>query len=207
VTEQVIARHLAARVLGREPALDESRKLDAYVGLLLRWQRVHRLVGSSDPDWIMRRLVLDSLLFLRVLPPDAEKVLDLGSGAGLPGIPLAIAAPRLAMTLMEGRQRRASFLAEAARVLDLSNCRVVRGRAEDAVGEMEGQFDAVVMRCAGSSWSIVGLAQRFVREGGVVVLSGPPEGVAEAVADATWTFVDGVDPGERRSFRIVTARQ
>jgi 16S rRNA (guanine527-N7)-methyltransferase len=189
-------------VLGRELAVEESRKLTAYVGLLLRWQRVHRLVGSTDPDWIMRRLVLDSLLFLRVLPADVENVLDFGSGAGLPGIPLAVVTPRLAMTLMEARQRRASFLAEAVRVLELRNCRVVRGRAEDVVGDMEGQFDAVVMRCAGSSSRTVGLAQRFLREDGVVVLSGPPG----PASDSTWALVDGVEPGERRSFRIVNRR-
>jgi hypothetical protein len=67
---------------------------------------------------------------------------------------------------------------------------------------MEGQFDAVVMRCAGSSSRTVGLAQRFLREDGVVVLSGPPG----PASDSTWALVDGVEPGERRSFRIVNRR-
>jgi 16S rRNA (guanine527-N7)-methyltransferase len=147
----------------------------------------------------MRRLVLDSLLFLRVLPGEAREVLDLGSGAGFPGIPLAIVSPRLQLTLVEGRQRRASFLAEGVRVLSLGNCRVVRGRAEDVVEEMEARFDAVVMRCAGSSTDSVALAQRFVRPPGMVVLSGPP-GRADG---AGWTAVEGVEPGETRNFRVV----
>ena len=70
----------------------------------------HRIIGSTEPDWIVEGLLLDSLLFLRVLSPDVQSILDFGAGAGLPGIPIKIVRPEIELTLLEARRRRASFL-------------------------------------------------------------------------------------------------
>jgi len=105
---------------------------------LLEWQRTHRLVGSSEPRWIVENLFLDSLLFLRVLPPGITTLLDLGSGAGIPGIPIKLVRPAIQLVLVESRRRRASFLSTAVRDLGLSGTRVVGGRAEDHLAELAG---------------------------------------------------------------------
>lgn len=187
-------------MLGRRLAEAERARFVKYLDLLLKWQRVHRLVGSSDPDWIADQLFLDSLVFLRVLPASTGRLLDLGAGAGFPGVPIAIVRPEIEVTLMEGRQRRASFLAAVVRELPLVNARVRAERAETARSELAESFDAVVMRCAGALADVVPLALAFTRPGGLVVLSGPPK--ARATTVGRWVEVEGTAPDSRRRFLI-----
>ncbi|MBI2014675.1 MAG: class I SAM-dependent methyltransferase, partial [Candidatus Rokubacteria bacterium] len=68
---------------------------------MIKWQKTQRLIGSDDPAWIVENLFLDSLLFLRFLPTPVRSLLDLGSGAGLPGIPLKIVRGNLDLVLVE----------------------------------------------------------------------------------------------------------
>jgi 16S rRNA (guanine527-N7)-methyltransferase len=191
-------------ILGRNPGQTTLDALHKYLEMLLKWQRSARLVGSSDPAWIVENIVLDSLLFTKVLPIDAQRVLDLGAGAGVPGIPLAIALPYLEMTLVESRQKRASFLAQAIRELALGKARVVRERLTQASTPvaMIGAFDAVVMRCAGDVSTVVPVALPLVRQGGVVVASGPPK--AYALSTGHWVTVPGVRHGSTRRFAVVS---
>ena len=152
----------------------EADQFYKYLELLAEWQRVHRLVGSIDPLWIAENLFLDSLLFLKALSRDVHDLLDVGAGAGFPGIPLKIMAPELRVTLVEARSRRASFLSTAVRELRLSEVTVVNARAEDLVDSTEFRFDAVVTRCAGSVNAVLPLALKFLKAGGIAVASGPP---------------------------------
>lgn len=168
--------------------------------LLIKWQSTHRLVGSGDLGWIVDRIVLDSLLFLRVLPTDARDVLDAGSGAGVPGIPLKVVTPGLRMTLVESRQRRVSFLSTAVRELGLTETRVVGSRLEDVIADRQGQLDAVVARCAGDIGYVFGLGVHLVRPGGLVIASGPPREYRLPAGE--WVEVPGVRPGEVRRFAV-----
>jgi 16S rRNA (guanine527-N7)-methyltransferase len=191
----------ANRILERALSEQESDAIERYLTLLSKWQRVHRLVGSVEPEWLVENVVLDSLLFSRVLPTDAESIADLGSGAGVPGIPLKIIRPAMRVTLIESRERRASFLATAVRELGLRKCRVVVGRAE-TVEEVAGAQDAVVMRCAGGLDELIPVAAKLVRSGGLVIASGPPKPNA---AQAGRTRLDWVEvPGikKNRSFAV-----
>jgi 16S rRNA (guanine527-N7)-methyltransferase len=194
----------ARRLLGRSLTDGERHLFDKYVSLLVKWNRVHRLTGSDAPEWIATHLLLDSLLFLKVLPSSGGAILDLGAGAGIPGIPLRIVRADLAVTLLESRQRRASFLAEAVRELGLRNCRVIAERAEAVVERFAGSFDVVVMRCAGTATRVVPLALKFVPVGGVVIVSGPPTAAAEPTGE--WVQVEGAQPGETRRFLVAQRR-
>jgi 16S rRNA (guanine527-N7)-methyltransferase len=89
------------------------------------------LVGERDEGRILSRHVLDSLRAAVVVAPDDGLAYDLGSGAGLPGIPVAIACPGLTVELVESRRRRAAFLELAVQDLELKNARVRLGRVED----------------------------------------------------------------------------
>src|SRR5262249_45607279 len=115
----------AAWVLGRPLDSLELATFDKYLFMLQKWQRIHRLIGSSDADWIVENLFLDSLLFLRVLPAEASSIADLGSGAGFPGIPIKIVKSHLEVRLIESRRRRASFLSAVIRELGLTHIRVL----------------------------------------------------------------------------------
>jgi len=190
-------------ILGRPISQRELLLLCKYLNVLIKWQRIHRLVGSGDPDWIIENLILDSLLFVKVLPSPAGRILDLGSGAGIPGIPLAIVLERTAVTLVEARQKRGSFLAFALRDLGLSNAKLLRGRLELQAlpSGLAGAFDAVVARCAGGYTEIVPLGLELAKPGGVVVVSGPPKARPTPFGD--WITVGGVKPGSIRRFALV----
>jgi 16S rRNA (guanine527-N7)-methyltransferase len=185
----------AAHALGRSLSEDENVMLYKYLEILIKWQKTQRLVGSSDPGWIVDNVIVDSLLFARALPPGISTICDVGSGAGIPGIPLKVVMPTVDVTLVEARERRASFLASVIRELPLTRCRLINRRVEDASDELAGKFEAIVMRCAGSRADLVGSTSRLLAPGGVLVASGPP--VAGPLTRGEWLDVDG-PRGSRR---------
>ena len=189
-----------ALILGRPLSTHELESFDKYLKLLQKWQRIQRLVGSADAGWIVEHLFLDSLLFLRVLPPDVASIADVGSGAGLPGIPIKIVSPGLRVALIESRSKRTSFLSAAVRELDLRGTDVVTTPAEVYARERGQAFDAVVMRCAGDFGALARAAQSLVAPGGVIVATGPP---SPRVLDlGEWVEVPGVRPGSTRRFAV-----
>jgi 16S rRNA (guanine527-N7)-methyltransferase len=108
--------------------------------------------------------------------PDEGRVLDLGSGGGLPGLVLATYRPQLELTLLEARQRACRFLREAVTALDLARVTVVEARAEDAARrpDLRESFDAVVARSFGPPAVTAECAVGFLRPGGRLVVSEPP---------------------------------
>jgi len=191
----------AATILGRPLTAGESDDFERYLGLLVKWQKAHRLVGSADPLWIVEHLFLDSLLFLRLLPPAVRSLADVGSGAGLPGLPLKIVRRDLELTLIESRRRRAMFLTSAIRTIQLPGVRIIEGRVESLARELGGQFDAVVMRCAGDVEAMIPVATTLLLPGrGIVVASGPPK--PRAISGAAWVTVPGIRRGTTRRFAV-----
>jgi 16S rRNA (guanine527-N7)-methyltransferase len=168
------------------------------VELLLKWQRSQRLIGSADRDWIIDHIVLDSLLFVRMLPPHVDRVLDVGSGAGVPGIPLKIVLPATTFTLLEARAKRVSFLLAVVRELELGGCEVLNGRLETIADVRAPDYDAIVMRCAGAPAELKQTALRLLRPGGLMVATGPPS--RRAMSGPEWRQVNG--PAGTRSFWI-----
>jgi 16S rRNA (guanine527-N7)-methyltransferase len=190
----------AVAALGRPLSDRELDSFAKYMNMLIKWQRTHRLMGSDSPAWIVENLFLDSLLFLKVLPSKIRSMLDLGSGAGLPGIPIKIVRPEIHLVLVESRQRRASFLASAVREVGLEGVRVIGGRVEDFLEELEGRFDAVVLRCAGDLEDLLPLAAKLVAAGGIVAASGPP--TPRPLSLGEWVTVPATRPGMTRRFAV-----
>lgn len=195
----ILARD-APHSVGRPLTVLELGAFEKYLNLLERWQRSQRLVGSSEPQWVVENLFLDSLLFLHLLPGGIASLADLGSGAGLPGIPIKIVRPGLAVTLIESRERRASFLAAVVRELRLEHIRVMNARAEQAAAKEPSSFKAVVMRCAGDLCDLMPIAAKLVAPGGVVVATGPP--APRPLPMGTWCEVPGVRGGHTRRFAV-----
>lgn len=191
----------AAAILGRALTDPESVQFHKYVELLLKWQRSQRLVGSSDPAWIVDHILLDSLLFVGMLPPAARRILDVGSGAGVPGVPLKIVLADSAFTLLEARAKRVSFLSAVVRELALRECEVLNARLEAIPDERRGRYDAVVMRCAGDPTTLYGAAVPLLKPGGVIIASGPPRTRQAQLGD--WREVEG--PRGRRLFWVYQA--
>jgi 16S rRNA (guanine527-N7)-methyltransferase len=123
---------------------EQSEKLIDYVELLARWNATYNLTAVRDPDEMVTRHLLDSLAIAPFVRGDS--LVDLGTGAGLPGIPLALLDERRAITLVDSNGKKTRFLREAVRVLGLRNARVEQARAED----LKGLFDCVVARAFAS---------------------------------------------------------
>ncbi|TAM99402.1 MAG: 16S rRNA (guanine(527)-N(7))-methyltransferase RsmG [Rhodanobacteraceae bacterium] len=139
---QLLAEGLSAMRL--ELSSGVQAKLLAYLDLLARWNRTYNLTAVRDPAEMVSRHLLDSLAVLPFV--QGRNLADLGSGAGLPGIPLAIARPAIAITLIESNGKKARFLREAVRSLPLANVRVEQARAQDATGT----FDTITARAFAS---------------------------------------------------------
>jgi 16S rRNA (guanine527-N7)-methyltransferase len=138
------ARLLAGLVgLRLDPAL--AGPLLRYLGELVLWNKAYNLTAVRDPADMVTRHLLDSL---SVLPHVQGRVVDVGSGAGLPGIPLAIANPALNVTLLDSNGKKARFLRHAQRVLPLGNVEVVEARAE--AWAPPARFDTVISRAFAS---------------------------------------------------------
>ena len=168
-----------AQLLRRPPSPKELQAFSRYLSVLIQWNRAHQLTGYRTPPEITEKLFLDSLLFLRWIEPPARKLLDLGAGAGIPGIPIKIVEPGIEVTLLEARRRRTSFLATVARELELEGVQVRHGRAEDLLASeptLGGAFDVVVALAVGPLESILPLGLALLAPGGRFISSGPPAG-------------------------------
>ncbi len=135
--------------------------------------------------------------FVHALPPGARTFVDIGSGGGIPGLPIALARPELTGTLLDASQKRTAFLVWAVQELGLADrIDVVTGRAEQIAHNptYRGQADAVVSRGFGPPAMTVECATGLVRTGGIVVISEPPvrrTWPAEALAELGLTECEG----------------
>lgn len=147
----------------------ESARIQHYVDLLLSRGIDWGLIGPREGDRIWERHILNCVA-LAPLIPEAATVVDVGSGAGLPGIPLALLRPDLTVTLVESMARRTAFLEGAVAELDLtSRVSVVRARAE----EHQGRYDRVVSRAVASVPKLLGWCVPLcAKDGRIVALKG-----------------------------------
>ena len=147
--------------LGLDAAL--ASPLLLYLTLLIRWNRAYNLTAIRDPGEMVGKHLLDAL----AIHPFVDAIgglADLGSGPGLPGIPLAIAKPRLQVTLVESNGKKARFLREAVRTLGLANARVAETRAE-ALDE-PGAYDAITARALATVPLILELGGHLLKPDG-----------------------------------------
>jgi 16S rRNA (guanine527-N7)-methyltransferase len=121
--------HRGVRTMRLELGEPAERRLLDYLALLEKWNRAYNLTAVRDPLEMVPRHLLDSLAVLPYL--EGPRVLDIGSGAGLPGIPLAVARPELAFTLLDSNAKKTRFITQAAAELGLANIKVVNARVED----------------------------------------------------------------------------
>ena len=135
-----LTERLADVGMSVEPVAAEA--LAVYLGEIRRWNRVHNLTAITDPEAMIRRHVIESLALRPLLA--GRRIADVGSGAGIPGIPLAIAAPDRHFTLIESRGKRAAFLRHVQGVLGLVNVAVEHGRVEEMDGA--GDYDTLLAK-------------------------------------------------------------
>lgn len=163
--------------------------LGQHYALLVRWAQRMNLTAVTDPVMAAHRHGLDCLLFADNVDGDADlEAVDVGSGAGFPGIALAVARPRLRMTLLEPIRKRTSFLRVVIAELDLTNVRVVDGKLAAPLGGRPWPADLIVSRATIPPLALIPLAAPALRPGGRLILTGgqgiPPESSMAARAAA-----------------------
>lgn len=138
----------------------------AYLGLLDRWNRTYNLTAIRDPREMVSKHLLDSLAMHAHLD-GIVRLADLGTGPGLPGIPLAIVRPDLQVSLVESNGKKARFLREALRQLSLGNAQVVESRIE--AFDAPGAFDAITARALATLPAIIALGGHLLAPDGSVM--------------------------------------
>ncbi|HSD42622.1 MAG TPA: 16S rRNA (guanine(527)-N(7))-methyltransferase RsmG [Burkholderiales bacterium] len=155
-------RELAAP--GVELSEAQAATLDRYLDLLEKWNRVYNLTAIRERSRMVTHHLLDSLAVLPHLR--GPSVLDVGSGAGLPGIPIAVASPSLRVTLLESSHKKSAFLTQAVGELRLANVAVVTERVE--AWQTEQRFDTIVSRAFADLGEFVTLSGRLLAPDGVL---------------------------------------
>ncbi len=177
IAEQTLVS--GARSIGIVLSHDHLRQFRSYFHELIQWNERINLTSLVSPKDVYRKHFLDSLTVMKALHIDQASserttpctILDVGSGAGFPGIPLAIVAAHLQVMLLEATRKKAQFLEHVIRVLGVANASVVTGRAEELahVSMHREQYDWVVGRAVARMASLAEYLLPFCRVGGAVI--------------------------------------
>ena len=177
-----------AALLGQVLTADATAQLATLLSELQRWGKRINLTAIRDPDEMIAAHVLDSLVVLPLL--QGPTVIDIGTGAGFPGLPLAIALPEVHFTLLDSNGKKISFVRHMIGELELDNVIAVKARAEDyAPGK---RFATVIARALATVPRLVELAAHLVREDGqLLALKGkyPAAELEPIAASPEWDFI------------------
>lgn len=165
----------AARYGGIEPDPDQTDLMSVYGEWLASEAVTAGGIGPGETERIDLRHLADSVLFLSQVPSTTHQVLDLGSGAGLPGIPIAICRPDLEVVLVDRSRRRVDLMRRAIRILGLDNCRVL----QSDVHTLDGEWETIVSRASLPPAQLATVIRPLLTSDGVAVVAGswerPPE--------------------------------
>jgi 16S rRNA (guanine527-N7)-methyltransferase len=149
--------------LGLTLAPETQRSLLDYIALIEKWNRVYNLTAIREPEKMVSHHLLDSLAVAPHLR--AKRLLDVGSGAGLPGIPLALTQPAMQVTLLDSNHKKAAFLNQAVMELKLKNAAVCAERVES--WHTEQRFDVIISRAFSDMGEFVRMTQHLLAPGGM----------------------------------------
>lgn len=143
---------------------EQIHKFEKYLSLLLEWNEKFNLTAITDKDQIEEKHFVDSLMLMKYTDLKGKSLIDIGSGAGFPGIALAIGEPELKVTLLESNGKKVSFLKEVVKELELSNVQIIQGRAEE-LGTREN-YDIVTARAVKELNVLLEISYYLLKVGG-----------------------------------------
>jgi 16S rRNA (guanine527-N7)-methyltransferase len=144
---------------------------DIYREELKKWNKVHNITAITDDEEIVVKHFLDSLIYLKAIPPETETLCDVGSGGGFPGLPIAIIKKDITITLLEPARKKIAFLRQMKRAFHLQDLEIIEDRAE---GVKERQFDVVVTRATFTISDMLKKAAHLIKPGGKLIMSKGP---------------------------------
>jgi len=188
---------------GIVPSIELVEQIKTYIELLLKWNRSISLTTITKVEEILRFHFGESLLALSMLPVEKSRLADVGSGAGFPGIPLAMARPSLEVTLIEPNAKKFAFLNEVIRNLEIHNVETFRGRMADFQHPV-GRLDVATARALGQFDDLLGWARRQLTPTGTLILWVGDEDAQKVAADSRfkWGVPQRIPGAERRSILV-----
>jgi 16S rRNA (guanine527-N7)-methyltransferase len=200
ITTNDIRRELSA--YGILPAPVACEKIQLYIGLLLAWNKKISLTKYVDPIEIIKFHFGESLFVLNSLQLAEGTLADVGSGAGFPGLPIALLSSSLDVSLIEANGKKAAFLSEVVRRLGLRNVKVLNTRMEDA--KASPFLDFVTVRAVAQTEELFGWAKRSLAKGGKLVLWVGDEGTKNSCQIKGWQWAAPVlIPGSQKRYIVV----
>lgn len=148
--------------LGVDATAEQQEQLLAYLGLMQKWNKAYNLTAIRDPQQMLVRHLLDSLAVVPHI--NSDELIDVGSGGGLPGIPLAILFPEQSITTLDSNSKKTRFQNQVRIELGLNNLEVIHGRVEAV---QDRQFGQVISRAFASIVDMVSLSHALLAEKGV----------------------------------------
>lgn len=176
MNQDMLLLQQGARLLGIELGEKQLALFDLYQSELLKWNAKTNLISEKTAGEIITRHFLDSLTAAKYITPQNARVVDIGCGAGFPGIPLKIALPFIQLYLLETNRKKVSFLKHIIRSLDLDQTQTLHDRTENIVrtDTWKEKFDVVISRAALKLSDLLPLGRYFlVPYGLLITLKGP----------------------------------
>jgi 16S rRNA (guanine527-N7)-methyltransferase len=186
---------LGVAELGLALSQKQVADLNTFLQELERWNRVHNLTSVEGDQASIDLHLIDSIAILPImrefLPPTQVQIADLGSGGGLPAIPIAIAEPNWSISLIEAVRKKTAFLQNVKGKLGLGNASIYSDRVEHVASQEPGKYDAVISRAFTSLDRFLDLAEPFLKPGGLVFAMKAKRADEEllAVSTARWRLV------------------
>jgi len=193
----------ALKPYGIAPSIGLIKGVRTYTELLLKWNRSISLTSVTDVEQILQFHFGESLFVLSMLPVEKSRLADVGSGAGFPGIPLAMASPTLTVTLIESNAKKYAFLNEVIRELKLRNVTALHSRMEEIKAPTRA-FDIVSARALGKFEDLLRWAQKELAPGGRIALWVGSEDATDISADSQWKWsAPAPIPGSQRRYILI----
>ena len=189
LSDEVIAMEL--RPYGATASARLCDQIRIYVDLLLRWNQRTSLTTVTDPEGIVRFHFGASLLAVTAVPIRHGRLADVGSGAGFPAVPIRMVSEDLNVILIESNQKKATFLSEIVRELQLANVDVRRSRMEE-IDFSRDTVDFVTARAIGIDDEFLDWSRKALNPDGSVVLWLGEESAREVSRDASWKWADSI---------------
>jgi 16S rRNA (guanine527-N7)-methyltransferase len=180
-----------------------AEKVGAYISLLLKWNQTISLTTVTNPTEILKFHFGESIFAASIVNFEKSRLADVGSGAGFPGLPLAIIVPSLNVTLIESSGKKCAFLSEVVRSLQLENVSVFRGRMEDFLPDAE-PLNFVAARALGQHAELLAWSRTRAGAGATVILWLGESDHRKISLNSDWRWdVPKLIPGSERRYILI----